>query len=240
MRHLLLKIAAVPALLLVASFAFIGPATGAGDDDDGVSKQDAAQAVVDEYGGCIINVEDDDYDGEPAWEVEARDTNTNEDAGGRIEVKVDKANGEIVDTEEEDSDDDEECDDSYPSADDDDNGNDGSDDGDNDGSDGGDAASVSVHTDASNYAAGESIVVNGDGVDPGSEVGVELHSSPVTLGTVDADADGNYRLKATLPDDVSPGKHTVVVTATADGAEVTSSMTITITAKVPTKVEGGL
>lgn len=70
MRHRLLTIVAVPAALLLASFMLVAPASGA----DGVSKQVAAQTVVDEYGGCIINVEDDDYDGEPAWEVEARNT----------------------------------------------------------------------------------------------------------------------------------------------------------------------
>ncbi|WP_312181876.1 PepSY domain-containing protein [Arthrobacter sp.] len=64
------------------------PATGS------ISLGDAGSIVTDQYGGEVIGVEDDDFRGTPAWEVEVKDSNE-----GRIEVKVDKATGEILDVE---------------------------------------------------------------------------------------------------------------------------------------------
>ena len=64
------------------------PATG------GISLGDAGTIVTDKYGGELIGVEEDDFHGTPAWEVEVRDSSQ-----GRIEVKVDKATGEILDIE---------------------------------------------------------------------------------------------------------------------------------------------
>lgn len=59
-----------------------------------ISLDEAGRVVTDLYGGEVIGVEDDDYRGTPAWEVEVKNSNE-----GRIEVKVDKTSGEILDVE---------------------------------------------------------------------------------------------------------------------------------------------
>src|SRR5699024_4069481 len=98
---------------LVSSCAMAAPAAA----DEAATQTEAAQSAVNKYGGCTINVEDDDYNGEPAWEVEIRESNQNTENAGRIEVKVDKSSGNVI-TESlatADSDDGEQCDDSLPS-----------------------------------------------------------------------------------------------------------------------------
>lgn len=59
-----------------------------------ISLDEAGKVVTDQYGGEVIGVEDDDYRGTPAWEVEVKNSTE-----GRIEVKVDKVSGEILDVE---------------------------------------------------------------------------------------------------------------------------------------------
>lgn len=71
-----------------------GGTSAATPGGDGISLDDAAGIVTDQYGGEVIGVEDDDYRGTAAWEVEVRDSSE-----GRIEVKVDKSTGEILDVE---------------------------------------------------------------------------------------------------------------------------------------------
>lgn len=59
-----------------------------------ISAEEAGKIVTDKYGGTIKEVENDDYRGKPAWEVEVRDSKE-----GRIEVKVDKQTGAILEKE---------------------------------------------------------------------------------------------------------------------------------------------
>src|SRR5699024_2714208 len=114
MKRSSLKYAVLPAAVgLVSSFAMAAPAAA----DEAATQTEAAQSAVNKYGGCTINVEDDDYNGEPAWEVEIRESNQNTENAGRIEVKVDKSSGNVIteSLETADSDDGEQCDDSLPS-----------------------------------------------------------------------------------------------------------------------------
>lgn len=50
---------------------------------------------------------------------------------------------------------------------------------------------------------------------------IEVHSTPVTIGSADTAADGSFTAVATLPADIAPGAHTLVVTL--DGAQVASA-----------------
>lgn len=69
--------------------------TGASDSpQDGVGMEEAGRIATDKYGGTVSSIEDDSYKGEPAWEVEINDSTE-----GRIEVKVSKATGDILDVE---------------------------------------------------------------------------------------------------------------------------------------------
>lgn len=59
-----------------------------------ISKAQAEQIATDAYGGTVKETENDDYKGTPAWEVEINDSKK-----GRIEIKVDKQTGDILDYE---------------------------------------------------------------------------------------------------------------------------------------------
>lgn len=65
--------------------------SGSESTQDGVSLERAGKVATDKYGGTILSIEDDSFNGEPAWEVEISDSSE-----GRIEVKVSKATGEII------------------------------------------------------------------------------------------------------------------------------------------------
>lgn len=48
--------------------------------------------------------------------------------------------------------------------------------------------------------------------EPGASYAVELHTTPIDLGTVAADSDGNLNYSFTVPTDIEPGWHTIDVT----------------------------
>ncbi len=152
-----MRYAALPAALgLAVSLGMASPAAA-----DSTMEQ-AAQAAVDQFGGCTINVEEDDYDGKPAFEVELKKTNVDNAANGRIEVKVDKASGKVVNKEDADSDDGEECDPKYASA--------LSDDGDD--SDNGDSED-SGNTENSDSDKADSSGTSGDSDNGDSQTGMD-------------------------------------------------------------------
>lgn len=67
--------------------------------------------------------------------------------------------------------------------------------------------------------AGGEIVVRGKHITDGAgSTRVELHSTPVVLGTAATSADGSFELRATIPATVPAGSHSVVVFV--DGVEV--------------------
>ena len=57
--------------------------------------------------------------------------------------------------------------------------------------------------------AGGQLTVSGTGFEPGETVQATLHSTPIDLGTVTADADGAVSLTFTVPADLEPGLHSV-------------------------------
>lgn len=63
-------------------------------NNGGLSMEQGGSIATDEYGGTITSIEGDDYKGEPAWEVELEGSSE-----GRIEVKVSKATGQILEVE---------------------------------------------------------------------------------------------------------------------------------------------
>ncbi|WP_246846372.1 lamin tail domain-containing protein [Humibacter ginsenosidimutans] len=79
-------------------------------------------------------------------------------------------------------------------------------------------------------AAGATITVEAKGLDAGKTLTVVLHSDPVNLGGVTADADGTATLKATIPADTSVGAHTVVVTDASGAAIASTGITVTAAA----------
>lgn len=78
--------------------------------------------------------------------------------------------------------------------------------------------------------AGDAIAVTGTGFDPNEEVTVELHSNPVTLTIVTADAAGTFTASGTIPADAAAGDHSIV--ATAGSGTASSQLMVT---SVPTE-----
>jgi endonuclease/exonuclease/phosphatase family metal-dependent hydrolase len=64
---------------------------------------------------------------------------------------------------------------------------------------------------------GGAVKLHGTGFVPGATAVIELHSTPLRLGTAVADANGVLALSATIPASVTAGAHTVV--ALVDGVE---------------------
>lgn len=59
--------------------------------------------------------------------------------------------------------------------------------------------------------AGKAVDYNGEGLMAESEYVLELHSVVVELGSGNADADGNFTNTVTLPDDIEPGPHRIIL-----------------------------
>lgn len=65
--------------------------------------------------------------------------------------------------------------------------------------------------------AGDTVTVSSSGLPVGALVSFELHSTPRSLGTMTVAPDGTFSRTITIPDDVDPGNHHIVVTVTPQG-----------------------
>ncbi|MCW2523365.1 MAG: Ig-like domain repeat protein, partial [Frankiales bacterium] len=74
--------------------------------------------------------------------------------------------------------------------------------------------------------AGDQLTLSAAGFVPGETVAIVLHSTPQTLGTVQADSNGNVTANVTIPSGLPAGKHTLSLVGQAD----TTSYTFVIAA----------
>ncbi len=79
--------------------------------------------------------------------------------------------------------------------------------------------------DTTTPVAGGPITVTGGGFMPSTELTVELHSTPVVLGTTTTDIYGNYSATVVIPADTPPGAHQLVVTGLGPDGEPRSVAT---------------
>ncbi|WP_236683771.1 leucine-rich repeat protein [Demequina flava] len=79
---------------------------------------------------------------------------------------------------------------------------------------------VSVYslTGPAEAAPGDTISVTGEGFDPNEAVALELHSTPVSVGSTTADAAGTFTTDVTIPADAAAGSHDVVALGAAGQA----------------------
>lgn len=77
----------------------------------------------------------------------------------------------------------------------------------------------SVVVDKASVVAGDEVTVSGSGFAPGVEVEAVLHSDPVKIGSKPAGADGKVSFTFTVPKDLAPGDHKVVLTQKGKSAE---------------------
>jgi hypothetical protein len=81
---------------------------------------------------------------------------------------------------------------------------------------------------------GAQIPLTAAGFYPGEDVLVELHSTPVTLTTLVADADGTATGSATIPTHTEPGAHRITLTGQQSKAVATVDITVSGTAPTTT------
>ena len=79
---------------------------------------------------------------------------------------------------------------------------------------------IAVQLDTGESIADATVVVHGEGLAPSSEVRIELHSTPVLLGTAITDSSGTLDTTVRLPHVVSPGTHNIVVLGTGPEGEL--------------------
>jgi len=83
----------------------------------------------------------------------------------------------------------------------------------------------SVTTNTSSVGSGGSLTVTGSSFVPGETITLDLHSTPVTLGTTAADGTGAFSATVTIPSGTAPGGHTIVVTG-ASGDSASTAITL--------------
>jgi len=82
---------------------------------------------------------------------------------------------------------------------------------------------------------GDTLHAAARGLLEGTVVDFDLHSAPVLLGSASADADGLAVTAVKIPANATPGKHTLVVTATdVLGDEHVQRVALTVVAAEPT------
>ena len=74
---------------------------------------------------------------------------------------------------------------------------------------------------------GQPITVQSPGFSPDEQVSVTLHSTPVSLGTVRADGDGDVDAAVTIPSTTVPGSHELIFTGLTTGHTVIIPITVT-------------
>jgi hypothetical protein len=94
-----------------------------------------------------------------------------------------------------------------------------------------------VQIDSAEVIPGADLTVTGDSLMPGSEVTVELRSTPITLGKTKVDSKGAFSLKVAIPA-VEAGIHSIVVLGTdTSGNPVARSTPVAVAAVAPASVE---
>lgn len=89
---------------------------------------------------------------------------------------------------------------------------------------------------APSVQAGGVITVSGTGFVPGESIAFELHSDPIALGSLFADADGRVSGTLRIPASAALGSHTLV--ALRNGVPLQSSVALQVTAAAATAVTG--
>ncbi|MFB6612034.1 GH92 family glycosyl hydrolase [Agromyces sp. NPDC056379] len=69
-----------------------------------------------------------------------------------------------------------------------------------------------LHSNATTGRPGDMVTLTGEGFAPGETVTVEIHSDPITVGTVEVDRLGALQFEFAVPDGLPVGEHRIVVT----------------------------
>ena len=89
-------------------------------------------------------------------------------------------------------------------------------------------------------APDQGFTVTGCCFDPGSKVDASFHSTPIALGTLTADSVGKVSGSFTVPNNVEPGAHKVVLSGMANGAALVLSTDLQVQAAGTAAAAGSL
>jgi 5'-nucleotidase len=84
-----------------------------------------------------------------------------------------------------------------------------------------------ISLDKSTVPAGSPVTVFGQKFTPNQQADLSLHSTPVALGVVSVDANGNFTAQVTIPAGTTNGAHTVEALDVASGDVATAPLTVT-------------
>jgi hypothetical protein len=84
-----------------------------------------------------------------------------------------------------------------------------------------------ISTSTSTVPQGGSLTVFGDNFSPNSDAVLSLHSTPVGLGTVHTDSNGQFSAQITVPSSTTPGTHTIEALDTPTGDIASATITVT-------------
>lgn len=87
---------------------------------------------------------------------------------------------------------------------------------------------------------GDTVLVSGSGSLPGAGVAVELHSTPIALGSTMVAADGSFRLVVTIPANAPAGAHTLYAALGMGGGLISTSQLAITVAAVDVAADGSL
>jgi hypothetical protein len=101
------------------------------------------------------------------------------------------------------------------------------------GSDTAGTVSPAIHLDlkakTGDVVAGSSVLMEGQGLAPGSEYSLVVRSTPVTVKSGVVTRGGTFSHTVTLPEGIAPGVHTITLTATgSDGGSLTLTQSFTV------------
>ena len=94
-------------------------------------------------------------------------------------------------------------------------------------------ALVAPTTSSASVRQGGKLTVTGLGFSSAEKVAAELHSAPVSLGSVTASAAGTAIVTFTVPTTLAVGTHSVVLTGATSGLTSTATFTVTTAAAAP-------
>jgi len=86
---------------------------------------------------------------------------------------------------------------------------------------------------------GDAFSISSSNLPPGTVVAAEIHSTPISLGSTIVGADGTFTLDTTIPLEIEPGDHTIVVTVTAPGRTPSVSSTPVVVEAQPVAAVDG-
>jgi hypothetical protein len=78
----------------------------------------------------------------------------------------------------------------------------------------------------SRVTAGAPVSLHAAGFAPGEIIEVSLHSTPIALGTLTADGEGEVDGTVTIPADVEPGDHTLLLVGLTSGSRVSAPLEV--------------